>query len=135
MASRPFDASATSFISDCVDTSAAIPSRRRGWSSTVRIRIGLAFALMPRRWTTLAPIQRAQRTVNGFMRPWRLLAAVERRDARRAVAAPAAEPEGLEPHRLESDVAGEDHEVGPGNLPAILLLDRPEQPARLVEVD
>ena len=46
----------------------------------------------------------------------------------------AGKSEGLESHRLQGDVAGEDHQVGPGNLPAILLLDRPEQPARLVEV-
>ncbi len=46
----------------------------------------------------------------------------------------AAEAERLEPHRLEGDVAGEDHQVGPGDLPAVLLLDRPEQPARLVEI-
>ena len=30
---------------------------------------------------------------------------------------------------------GEDHQVGPGNLAAILLLDRPKEPARLVEAD
>ena len=46
----------------------------------------------------------------------------------------AAEAEGLEAHRLERDVAGEDHEVGPGDLAAVLLLDRPQQAARLVEV-
>src|ERR1700683_5034496 len=40
----------------------------------------------------------------------------------------------LEAHRLERDVACENHQVGPGNLPPILLLDRPQQPARLVEV-
>src|SRR5262249_8730582 len=50
------------------------------------------------------------------------------------VLAPAAEAEGLEPHRFERDVAGEDHEVGPRDLAPVLLLDRPEQPARLVEV-
>src|SRR5262249_2705423 len=50
------------------------------------------------------------------------------------VLASAAEAEGLEAHRLQSDVAREDHKVGPGDLPAILLLDGPEQPARLVEV-
>ncbi len=49
------------------------------------------------------------------------------------VLAPAAETEGLEPHRLQCDVTGENHEVGPGDFPAILLLDRPEQPARLIE--
>ncbi len=50
------------------------------------------------------------------------------------VLAPAAEAEGLEPHRLQRAVAGEDHQVGPGDLAAVLLLDRPEQTARLVEV-
>ena len=49
------------------------------------------------------------------------------------VAAAAAEAEGLEAHRLQGDVAGEDHEVGPGDLLAVLLLDRPQQPAGLVE--
>ena len=51
------------------------------------------------------------------------------------VGATAAEAEGLEAHRLERDVAGEDHEIGPGNFAAVLLLDGPEQAARLVEVD
>ena len=49
------------------------------------------------------------------------------------VFAAAAEAEGLEAHRLQSAVAGEDHQVGPGDLPAVFLLDRPEQTARLVE--
>ena len=46
---------------------------------------------------------------------------------------PEAEAERREPHRLEGEVAGEDDQVAPGDLPAVLLLDRPEQPARLVE--
>src|SRR5262249_53999957 len=50
------------------------------------------------------------------------------------VLSPEAEAEGLEPHRFQGTVAGEDQEIGPGDLPAVLLLDRPEQPARLVEV-
>ncbi len=50
------------------------------------------------------------------------------------VGAAAGEPERLEAHRLERDVAGQDHQVGPGDLAAVLLLDRPQQPARLVEV-
>src|SRR5205823_9525367 len=50
------------------------------------------------------------------------------------VRTPAAEAVGLEAHRLEGDVAGEDHQVGPGDFPAIFLLDRPQQPACLVEV-
>src|SRR2546426_3112577 len=51
------------------------------------------------------------------------------------VLAPAAKTERLKAHRLERDVASENHEVGPGDFPPILLLDGPEQPARLVEVD
>src|ERR1700730_10272412 len=46
----------------------------------------------------------------------------------------AAETKRLEVHRLEEDVAGENHKVRPGDFPAVLLLDRPQQPARLVEV-
>ena len=45
------------------------------------------------------------------------------------------EAEGLEAHRLERDRAGEDHEIGPGDLLAVLLLDRPEQAAGLIERD
>ena len=50
------------------------------------------------------------------------------------VLAAEAEAEGLEAHVLEGHVAGEDQQVGPGDLLAVLLLDRPEQPAGLVEV-
>src|SRR6185436_14205419 len=50
------------------------------------------------------------------------------------VGAASCESEGLEAHRLKGDVAGEDHQVGPRNLPAVLLLDRPKEPPRLVEV-
>ena len=50
------------------------------------------------------------------------------------VLAPPGETEGLESHRIQGDVASQDHEVGPGELPAVLLLDRPEQATRLVEV-
>ena len=49
------------------------------------------------------------------------------------VLSPEAEAERLEPHRFQGDVAGEDDQIGPGDLSAVLLLDRPEQPARLVE--
>ena len=49
------------------------------------------------------------------------------------VLSPEAEAERLEPHRFQGTVAGEDDQIGPGDLPAVLLLDRPEQPARLVE--
>src|SRR5262249_16971192 len=50
------------------------------------------------------------------------------------VGATAAETERLEAHRVERDVAGKNHQIGPGDFPAVLLLDRPQQPARLVEV-
>ncbi|CAM5489497.1 hypothetical protein SGRIM119S_04434 [Streptomyces griseorubiginosus] len=50
------------------------------------------------------------------------------------VGAAAAEAEGLEAHGLQGDVAGEDHEVGPGDGLAVLLLHRPQQTAGLVQV-
>ena len=50
------------------------------------------------------------------------------------VLAPEREAEGLEAHRLEGDVAGEHEQVGPGDLLAVLLLDRPQEAAGLVEV-
>src|SRR5580765_2123574 len=52
-----------------------------------------------------------------------------------SVLATAAEAESLEAHCFEGNVAGEDHQVGPGDLAAIFLFDRPEQAARLVEAD
>ncbi len=50
-----------------------------------------------------------------------------------SIGAPPGETERFEAHRLERDVAREDHEIGPGNLAAVLLLDRPQEAARLVE--
>ena len=49
------------------------------------------------------------------------------------VLAAAAETERLEAHRLQGAVPGKDQQIGPRDLPAVLLLDRPDQPARLVE--
>ena len=49
-------------------------------------------------------------------------------------ARPPAKPYVLNPHGFQCAVAGQDHEVGPGNLPAILPLDRPEQHPRFVEI-
>src|SRR5713226_10121743 len=46
IASCPSEASATNFMSDSPLTSAAIPWRRRAWSSAVRIRIGPESARM-----------------------------------------------------------------------------------------
>ena len=42
--------------------------------------------------------------------------------------------EGLEPHILHRHVARKDHQVSPRDLVAVLLLDRPQQTTRLVEV-
>src|SRR5689334_23115798 len=45
-----------------------------------------------------------------------------------------AEAERLETHRFHRHIAGVDQQIGPGDLLAVLLLNGPEQPARLVEV-
>mmetsp|Transcript_118291 Transcript_118291/g.166287 ORF Transcript_118291/g.166287 Transcript_118291/m.166287 type:complete len:641 (-) Transcript_118291:267-2189(-) len=50
------------------------------------------------------------------------------------VGAAATESEGLEAHVLERRVAGQDQQVGPGDLVAVLLLDRPQQAPGLVQV-
>ena len=57
-------------------------------------------------------------------------------DVRRFVDVLAAsrESKGLEPHRLERHVTRENHQVSPRQAAAVLLLDRPDQAARLVEV-
>lgn len=44
------------------------------------------------------------------------------------------ETESLEAHGLEGNVAGEDEQISPANLVAILLLDGPEETTGLVEV-
>src|SRR6185437_7508128 len=50
------------------------------------------------------------------------------------IGAATGEAEGLKAHRVQRDVAGEHDQVGPGQALAVLLLDRPEQPAGLVQV-
>ena len=50
------------------------------------------------------------------------------------ILAAAAKAEGLEAHRLQRDISGQDHQVSPGNLLSVLLLDRPQQAPSLVEV-
>ena len=50
------------------------------------------------------------------------------------VGAAAGEAEGREAHVFEGDIAGEDHQVSPRDLAAILLLDGPEEATGLVEV-
>ncbi len=50
------------------------------------------------------------------------------------VGATAGEAEGGEAHRFERHIAGQDDQIGPGDGVAVAALDRPEQPAGLVEV-
>src|SRR5690606_22254444 len=51
------------------------------------------------------------------------------------VFATGSEAEGAETTGLQSDVTGENNQVGPGDLLTILLLDRPQQTAGLVQTD
>ena len=46
----------------------------------------------------------------------------------------AGEAKSFEAHGFEGDVAGEDHEIGPGNLVTVFFLDGPEKAAGFVEV-
>ena len=47
----------------------------------------------------------------------------------------AAESKSRQAHRLEGTVTREDQQICPRDLLTVLVLDRPQQPARLVEVD
>ena len=47
----------------------------------------------------------------------------------------AGEAERFEAHRLEPDIAGQNHQVSPGKFPPVFLLDRPKQTTGFVEVD
>ena len=55
-------------------------------------------------------------------------------EGRPVVLAAPGETERLEAHGFHGDGAGEDDQVRPRDRPAVLRLDRPEQPVRLVEV-
>ena len=50
------------------------------------------------------------------------------------VLAAAAEAEHRAAHRFDGDIAGEHEQVGPADVLAVFLLDRPQQAARLVEI-
>ena len=50
------------------------------------------------------------------------------------ILAAAAEAEGLKPHRFKCHVARQHHQIGPGECPAVFLLDRPEQATGLIEI-
>src|SRR6266853_2841025 len=66
IASCPLDASATNFMSSSALTNAAMPSRRRGWSSTLRTRIGLGLVLMTSRFTEYSKFSAFTRCVRGI---------------------------------------------------------------------
>ena len=46
----------------------------------------------------------------------------------------AAETKHRPAHRLDGDIAGENEQIGPRKLRAVLLLDRPQEATRLIEV-
>ena len=46
----------------------------------------------------------------------------------------AAKAERLQPHRFDCAIASKNHQVGPGDFGAVFLLERPQQPPRLIEV-
>ena len=48
--------------------------------------------------------------------------------------APTAKAEGLQAHGFDGAIAGQDEQIGPGNLVAVFLLHRPQQAARLVQI-
>src|SRR5215208_6899761 len=50
------------------------------------------------------------------------------------IPAAAAEAEDRPAHRFDGHVAGENEQVGPADVLAVFLLDRPQQPPRLVEI-
>src|SRR3954466_11164760 len=50
------------------------------------------------------------------------------------VPASAAEAEDRPAHRFDRHIAGEDEQVGPTEIFAVLLLDRPQQPPCLVKI-
>ncbi len=50
------------------------------------------------------------------------------------IGAAAGKSKRLEVHRFQGDVADQNEQIRPGQLAAVFLLDRPQQPARLVEV-
>ena len=50
------------------------------------------------------------------------------------IGAPTGEAEGFEAHGFQRHIAGQDHQIRPGNGIAVFLLDRPQQAPRLVQV-
>jgi len=48
---------------------------------------------------------------------------------------PTSKAKGLEAHAFQGDISSEDHQISPRNLVAVLLLDGPEEAARLVQID
>ena len=51
------------------------------------------------------------------------------------ILSPKGKSEGLQAHGFIGDIAGQNDQVCPGNLVPVLLLNRPQQPPRLVQID
>ena len=51
------------------------------------------------------------------------------------IGAATGEAESRTAHRFQGAIAGQNHQIGPGDFLAVFLLDRPEQAACLVEID
>ena len=49
------------------------------------------------------------------------------------IGATSGETECLKPHRFECDITRKDQQIGPGNLVAVFLLDRPKQTTRFIK--
>ena len=78
--------------------------------------------------------QLAVATVAFIAQPLALAAPVDLLIRLPGVGAPTGEAEGLQAHRVERHRAGQHDQIGPGQIAAVFLLDRPQQPPRLVEV-
>ena len=50
------------------------------------------------------------------------------------IRASASKAEGLKAHLFQRDIPGQDHQIAPGDLFSVFLLDRPQKSARLVEI-
>ena len=115
-----------------------------GLAHVARRTLGIRIAARPLRVDVDQPVlDRRQRVLQrearllvdaGLAEPLLLGAPVDVLLRLEHVLAAAAEAEHRAAHALDGDVAGQDHQVGPAERPAVLLLDRPEQAARLVQV-
>ena len=142
-------ASAAAFA-ECVRRRRARPSLRHSLPMRAKVRArhrpeatGSGSPFGPFRVTVISPICTAARWCSSSGRRCSVVAeprVSSRPPSRCPLPAPICprarrQAEGLEAHRLQCALAGQDHQVGPGDPAAVLPLYRPEQAARFVEVD